>query len=106
VPVKDNIGIPMQTINNMHIVDFPVYRDLSHHKGVLTVSNKSGVFAKTSMICDFRALAVKDLEEKMPAIIIRQVLRLIAKNSMRKTADEHLGPAGAIAAILFGVVSE
>jgi len=106
VPVKDNIGIPMQTINNMHIVDFPVYRDLSKHKSQLTLLMKSGEFAKTSLICDFRALAVKDLEEKMPAIIIRQVLRLIAKNSMRKTADEHLGPAGAIAAILFGVVSE
>lgn len=106
VPVKDHIGVPMNTIGNIHVVDFPVYRDLSQSRGELTLSTQGGVFAKTSVICDFRALAVKDLEEKMPAIIIRQVLRLIAKNTMRKTADDHLGPAGAIAAILFGVVTE
>lgn len=106
VPVKEDVGIPLHTIKNLHVVAFPVYRDLSRHKGELRLSGENGTIGKTSLICDFRALAVKDLEEKMPGIIIRQVLRLIAKNSVRKTAEDQLGAAGAIAAIVFNVVSE
>jgi len=106
VPVKDQVGIPLGTHNTIHTVAFPVYRDISSHRGALTLNTTAGDILKTSLICDFRALAVKDLQEKMTGIIIRQVLRLIAKNGVRKTADEHLGPAGAIAAILFNLISE
>ena len=106
VPVKEGVGIPLYTIHNIHVVSFPVYRDLSQNKGELVLSNKNGQIAKTSLICDFRALALKDLQEKMTSIVIRQVLRLIAKNGVRKTAEDQLGAVGAVAAILFNVVSE
>ena len=106
VPVKEEIGIPIGARRTIHTVSFPIYRDLSRQTGRLSLSNELGVIGYTSMICDFRALAVKDLQEKLPGIVIRQVLRLIAKEGMRKTADNNLGAAGSIAAIIFNVVSE
>jgi len=106
VPVKEDIGIPIGGRKTIHTVSFPIYRDLSRSIGELSVSNKSGFVGSTSLICDFRALAVKDLQEKMTGLIVRQVLRLFAKEGMRKTADNHLGAAGSIASILFNVVSE
>jgi len=106
IPAKEEIAIPVGTRNAIHMVAFPIYNDLSRQAGVLTLANKSGVLAKTSLICDFRALAAKNLQEKIPGMAIRQVLRLFAKETMRKQASDNFGAAGAIASIIYNVVSE
>jgi len=106
VPLKEEVAIPIGTRNTIHTVAFPIYRDLSRQAGALSLSSERGFIANTSLICDFRALAAKDLQEKIPAMMIRQVLRLVTKDSMRKTAGDNFGAVGSIASIIFNVVSE
>ncbi len=106
VPVKDSTVLSLPISKGIHSVSFPFYRDVALNARQLKLYDGAKVIGATEMILDLRALVIKDLQEKMPGIMIRQVLRLLAKDRLQQTAKDKLGDAGRFAAMLYNVVSE
>jgi len=63
-------------------------------------------FGHTDHLVDFGALAVKDLKEQFPKLVMRQILRGFAKYELQKQSADHLGFAGQLAANIYNIVSE
>ena len=63
-------------------------------------------YGSTEPLVDFGALAVKHLKEQVPKMIVRQVLRAVAKNELQRQSADHLGLAGQLVANIYNIVSE
>lgn len=85
---------------------FPIYRPGWTSARPLVVTSGKEVVGSTETICDIRALAVKSLQEKIPALAIRQTIRAVAKGVAAKRADEKFGALGFFGATLWNLVSE
>ena len=89
-------------------VAFPYY-DLSTWPKSSTLSVSDDLFndfGETDQLVQFGALAVKDLKERMPALITRQILRGIAKNQLQAQSRKQMGPAAQFIANIYNIVSE
>ena len=107
VPPKQQVFIDFYTPHGIQAVAFPFYSDVSSPARPLVLStSEDEPLGSTALITDVQALAVKDLAEKLPAITVRQVLRLIAKYQLQKQAEDNLGGLGAATAMIYNVVSE
>ena len=63
-------------------------------------------FGLTQPVVDVGALAVKDLKEQIPQLIVRQVLRAFAKDQLQQQSGDHLGLVGSLAANIYNIMSE
>ena len=107
VPPKQQVFIDFYTPHGIQAVAFPFYSDVSSPPRPLSLSTgEDEPLGRTALITDVQALAVKDLAEKLPAITLRQVLRLVAKYQLQKQAEDNLGSLGAAAAMIYNVMSE
>jgi hypothetical protein len=109
VPAKDEIKIPVPTFDGGLIsLAFPYYRTdfwpLSQPLRVMAADFKD--FGVTEELIDVSALAVKDLKEQIPTLLVRQALRGFAKYQMQKQSSDHLGIAGQLVANIYNIVSE
>ncbi|MGB0936705.1 MAG: COG3014 family protein [Colwellia sp.] len=66
----------------------------------------NGSSTQSQEIVRLQSLASKQLKDDMPAIVTRQILRLIAKEQVRKKASKEGGDVGNIIATLYNVISE
>ena len=66
----------------------------------------NGESTQSQEIVRLQSLASKQLKDDMPAIVTRQILRLIAKEQVRKKASKEGGDVGNIIATLYNVISE
>lgn len=109
VPSKSEIKIPLPTFDGGFIsLAFPYYKtDIwpvsLPLKAVGPEFNELGV---SEVVVDVGALAVKDLKEQLPAILVRQALRAIAKYQLQKESGKQLGFAGQLAASAYNIISE
>lgn len=107
VPRKTQVKIPLPIPNlGLLAVAFPVYQARWSPARPLSVEADGAVIGETEPICDFQALAVKALEEEVPVIATRELVRLVAKGAAAKLAREKLGLLGAIGASLWNVAGE
>ena len=60
---------------------------------------------QTSELVRLEALAAKDLQERLPGMLTRQALRLVAKEQVRRTAAKE-GDVGNILVGIFNTLSE
>tara|TARA_R110001592_G_scaffold322098_1_gene600964 strand:+ start:11436 stop:12890 length:1455 start_codon:yes stop_codon:yes gene_type:complete len=109
VPAKDQIKIPIPTLDGGFIsLAFPYYQTetwpLSQQLRVM--GNDFNELGMTRELVDVSALAVKDLKEQIPQLLVRQALRGFAKYQLQKQSGDQLGLAGQLAASLYNVVSE
>jgi hypothetical protein len=68
--------------------------------------NYDGNSIQSQEIVRIQSLASKQLKDDMPSIVTRQILRLIAKEQVRKTASKEGGDVGNILATIYNIVSE
>ncbi len=61
---------------------------------------------QTSELVRLEALAAKDLQERLPGMLTRQALRLVAKEQVRRTAAKEGGDVGNILVGIFNTLSE
>lgn len=107
VPQKHEIKFPVPVSRSGLIsIAFPIYQEKWSAQLPLTISDKNNSIGTTEPICDVRALAVKALKEKIPAIATRQIIRAIAKGATAATAKKKLGGFGELAANVWNIVSE
>lgn len=109
VPAKTEIKIPIPTFDGGLIsLAFPYYDTgqwpLSQPLRAMDDDfNELGV---TEVVVDVGALAVKDLKEQIPALMVRQALRGYAKYELQKQAETQGGWAGQLAASAYNIISE
>jgi hypothetical protein len=101
---KFSLWLPQKSFN----VAFPFYDKnmLYVNDGSLEINRNGELLGKTEMVLDFVPIVIKALKEKLPGMIIRQIIRLISKNQVEKTAEKKGGLLGKYAAKIFNSVSE
>lgn len=86
-------------------VAVPYYDNRASQTGPLVVSVGKRI-EQTSELVRLEALAAKDLQERLPGMLTRQALRLVAKEQLRRTAAKEGGDVGNILVGIFNTLSE
>ncbi len=109
VPAKTEIKIPIPTFDGGFIsLAFPYY-DIDHwpvSQPLTAMDHKLNKLGVSETVVDVGALAVKDLKEQVPALMVRQSLRGYAKYEFQKQAEKQGGWAGQLAASVYNIASE
>ncbi len=110
VPAKQQIHLPLPIRSTdgyygIFNVAFPAYPDWQPNKTVLSVANGK-TKSKSAKIVEIESLAAKDLQEQIPTMVIRQGLRVYAKERMREKAAREGGDLGNILVNIYNTVSE
>jgi hypothetical protein len=101
---KFSLWLPKKSFN----VAFPFYdrNALYMNDGCLEINQNGEILGKTEMVLDFVPIVIKALKEKLTGMVVRQIIRLIAKNKIEKTAEKKVGFLAKYAAKIFNTVSE
>ncbi|WP_265437291.1 COG3014 family protein [Aeromonas media] len=110
IPARREIFLPLpiSTSNGdfrTFTVAVPYYDNRASDTGPLTVSVGKRV-EQTSELVRLEALAAKDLQERLPGMLTRQALRLVAKEQLRRSAAKEGGDVGNILVGIFNTLSE
>lgn len=81
VPEKREVMIPLFVIGMMHSIAFPTYNYQPNDQQPLTLHVGNNSLGRTDKIINVSAMAARALEEQMPMIMVRQGLRIIARES-------------------------
>lgn len=111
VPAKQsfNLSIPYFSATDVTYLSlaFPYY---SSHQWptahTLTLYNNHHSLGETQMIANVGAMAVKALKEKVPAMVVRQILRARTKYETNKLASKNAGLVGSLISTIYNIVSE
>lgn len=107
VPQKHEVKIPVPIGRGGLIsLAFPIYNEKWSEQPPLQVLSNNELLGSTELICDVRALAVKALQERVPVIATRQIIRAVAKGVMAAEAQKQAGGLGQLAASVWNLVSE
>jgi hypothetical protein len=103
--IKIPIPISLRAVT-LTAVAFPIYSSKSYSVSPIVLSEKESVLGVTEPICDVNILAIKALKEKVPAIVIRCLIRTSAKAAVAKIAEEKGGPFAALFVSAYNLLSE
>ena len=105
-PAKTETSVPVFTGKQVQKVAFPIYALQWQPPSSLKVSIEGkGTVGETSPIVYVQAMAVKALQEELPAMLTRQILRVVAKKEMAEQAGKA-SPWAKLGADIFNIVSE
>lgn len=106
--VESRIDLPIFTSRDemrFYSVAMPSYNDnYANHSPLLLEYDEEQL--NTQPIVRLSSLAAKDLKDRMPGIVARQITRLIAKEEFRQRAAKNGGDLGNIIATLYNLASE
>ncbi len=110
VSSKQEVGLNLPIGSSNRSLKFfsfslPVYRSALVQHSNLIVSN-AGESYESNEIVRIQSLAAKDLQEQLPALLTRQVIRVLAKEQMRQKLSREAGDVGNILASLYNIASE
>ena len=110
IPARREIFLPLPISTSSgdfrtFTVAVPYYDNRASDTGPLTVSAGKQA-GRTSSLVRLEALAAKDLQERLPGMLTRQALRLVAKEQVRRTAAKEGGDVGNILVGIFNTLSE
>ena len=110
IPARREIFLPLPISTSSgdfrtFTVAVPYYDNRASDTGPLTVSvgKQAG---RTSSLVRLEALAAKDLQERLPGMLTRQALRLVAKEQLRRSAAKEGGDVGNLLVGIFNTLSE
>lgn len=110
IPARREIFLPLPISTSSgdfrtFTVAVPYYDNRASDIGPLTVSvgKQAG---RTSSLVRLESLAAKDLQERLPGMLTRQALRLVAKEQLRRSAAKEGGDVGNILVGIFNTLSE
>lgn len=108
VPEKQAIKLPLPVpgVGGLTAFAIPTYHVSVTPPQPLVVRGGTTPLGKTERICAIDALAVKDYEEKAPAMLVRQVLRTAAKGVATAAAGHYGGGLGSLASSAYAVATE
>ncbi|ALO33677.1 hypothetical protein CMT41_02325 [Colwellia sp. MT41] len=103
-----SIHLPIFTSHNdvrFYSLALPRYQNRLRHYSGLSLSYQ-GKRYQSQEIVRLQSLAAKQLQDEMPAIVTRQVIRLIAKEEIRQQMSRKGGDIGNILAAIYNIASE
>jgi len=103
--IKIPVPVSFQNINFIAIA-FPIYTIGPFKPAALSVSESGQVLGESEPISNINALALKSLKEKVPSILVRQLIRAATKAALAKTAEDQGGWVGSLVATAYNVFSE
>lgn len=110
IPARRELFLPLPIATSRgdfrtFTVAIPYYdnRASDNHPLTMTLGKRAW---QTSELVRLEALAAKDLQERLPGMLARQALRLVAKEQMRHTAAKEGGDVGNILVGIFNTLSE
>ncbi|MFQ2103705.1 COG3014 family protein [Aeromonas rivipollensis] len=110
IPARREIFLPLPIATSSgdfrtFTVAVPYYDNRASDTGPLMVSvgKQAG---RTSSLVRLESLAAKDLQERLPGMLTRQALRLVAKEQLRRSAAKEGGDVGNILVGIFNTLSE
>lgn len=108
VPEKKAIKLPLPIPGVAGLTAFaiPTYEVSAVPPQPLEIRAGKGLIGKTERICALDSLAVKDYQEKAPAMLARQVLRTVAKGAATAAAAHYGGGLGSLASSTYAVATE
>ena len=107
-PVKEEVKVSVPTHTGIHSIAFPTYTGQWQATPALTindVSNKQNL-GMTSPIVYVQALASKALKEDLPAMLVRQIIRIVVKKETSKQAGDQFGVAAVLASTALNIATE
>jgi len=107
---KQDVGLNLpvgRSNNGLKFFSFslPVYEGGLAKHSKLNVSYE-GQSYQSNEIVRIQSLAAKDLQEQLPALLTRQVVRVVAKEQMRQKLSREAGDVGNILASIYNIASE
>ncbi len=110
IPARRELFLPLPIATSggdfrTFTVAVPYYDNRSASTGPLAVS-LGNRHQQTSSLVRLEALAAKDLQERLPGMLTRQALRLLAKEQLRRSAAKEGGDVGNILVGIFNTLSE
>ena len=110
IPSKQEVSIhlPIFTSHNdmrFYSLALPSYQNRIRQYSGLSL-NYQGKTYQSQEIVRLQSLAAKQLQDEMPAIVTRQVVRLVAKEELRQQMKRKGGDVGNILAGLYNIASE
>ncbi|MCF6338968.1 MAG: hypothetical protein L3J84_13665 [Gammaproteobacteria bacterium] len=110
-PVKTNVDIDLIIDNGVRSIAFPTYVEQWQAPSLLNVSISDGALVgktigETSPIVNVQALAAKALVERLPGMMVRQILRIVAKGKAAEQGGKVFGDFGALAINVLNMVTE
>ena len=102
--IKINLPIPDVGIVSLA---FPKYACVRSWVKSAAVYNEAGsLCGATYPLTDVEALVFRNLQDRMPVLVLKQVLRAAAKGAMAKTAKDEGGGVGLLLASAYNIVTE
>ncbi|MBN1403079.1 MAG: hypothetical protein JW942_01250 [Opitutales bacterium] len=86
---RSTLRIPFLWDDTILQVALPYYNVGGYPNSAALEVTGAGINERTQGICNLDAMAIQSLKEDYPSILLRQVLRLIAKHEMQKEADKQ-----------------
>jgi len=107
VKQKESIDIPIPYFGASVIVPVtcPIYSATRRNSQILSMK-VSGQVMNSMPICSMTDLAIKSLQEDLPVILSRVVIRAFTKATLSKQASDSLGAFGSLAASIYNIVTE
>jgi len=110
IPGKQEVSIhlPIFTSHNdmrFYSLALPNYQNRLRQYSGLALSYQGNTY-QSQEIVRLQSLAAKQLQDEMPAIVTRQVVRLVAKEELRQQMSRKGGDVGNILAGLYNIASE
>ena len=100
------ISIPIPDVGII-VLAFPKYEPVPNPVQYGALYDRQGHFyGRTFILTDLEAIAIRNLDDRMPTLALKQVLRSAIKGTMVKTAKNEGGWAAELAAILYNVITE
>ena len=106
VPPREEIKLPIPLPGGLVTLALPYYRVARRDYRPLEVLSDNALLGRTELLCDVQGLAVKSLQEKMPVLLTRQVVRAVSKGVAQQAAKENFGVAGQLGVMAYSVISE
>lgn len=103
-----NVNLPIFTRHNdmrFYSIALPTYHQPAFASTPFQLSLNEQTY-QSEEIVRLQSLAAKQQEEHLPAIVARQILRLVAKEEMRQQMSRKGGDVGNILANLYNIASE
>ena len=109
VPAKSEIKIPIPTFDGGLIsLAFPYYETNAWpvSTSLRAIDGQFNELGISEVVVDVGALAVKNLKEQLPQLLVHQVLRGVAKYQLQKKSEEFGGSGAQILASIYNIISE
>jgi hypothetical protein len=87
------VPLPIPGINTLTSVDFPIYKDSAYTPMALELREKEAPFGLSAQALSVQSLAYRDLKEKMPGVVIRNVTRVATRVAAQHVANQAGGVA-------------